>query len=522
VRRHHAYLFTLLAVLASTVGVQAAYHLAKSPTVPIAERTSPAYAIDAGETSSTEQTVVTFVAGVDTDGNKAGSETLAKDGMVKDGVTVYLSGTGGTFSAKSNYRIYKTSTLTISSSQTIEKIEFVNGDWKDYDDPGPCNFKLDSSSSGSYTPNMGEGTWEGSATAVSFTTPSAKVYITKITVYLAGSATPVTPELTGEGTLESPYTTSDVAALTEAGTAKSNVWVKGIIVGAFADDDRGTLYTDGSVATNIVLAGDDSDEAIANTDLLTAVQLASGTSLQAVANLQDNGGNMGKCVAVCGDIAPYIASGPGVQAVTKMSGLTTLAIKTTEGYATHYNGACAYEMPAGVRGGVVTNASTAGTLTVDYRYAEGQTVPKGSSLLLQGEKGSYDVVNVEAAGSVDGDNLLHGADGINCDADGQILMDAADYIFYKLCYSTAGTDLGFYWGAADGAAFANQGTCAFLAVKAEQAAKGFAFSAISTGMRPVVAEQSSTCVHTLSGVRVSGDRLPAGIYVRDGKKYVVR
>lgn len=100
------------------------------------------------------------------------------------------------------------------------------------------------------------------------------------------------------------------------------------------------------------------------------------------------------------------------------------------------------------------------------------------------------------------------------------------YKYYKLAYDnyTAGTGLGFYWGAENGGAFIVKAGTAYLAVPTSDAnnAKGFAFDGETTGIENVnVAANQSKTIYNLNGQRVS-NMSQAGLYIVNGKKVVIR
>lgn len=94
------------------------------------------------------------------------------------------------------------------------------------------------------------------------------------------------------------------------------------------------------------------------------------------------------------------------------------------------------------------------------------------------------------------------------------------YVFYKLAYASEAKDaLGFYWGAADGAAFKSRYGSAYLAVPASQtSAKGFAFDSESTGIKSVETSNSKAPAYNIAGQRVNAN--VKGIVIMNGKKYI--
>ena len=183
-------------------------------------------------------------------------------------------------------------------------------------------------------------------------------------------------------------------------------------------------------------------------------------------------------------------------------------------------------VPAGVKAAVVT-ANGEG-IRNDYRYNSGDVIPAGTGVLLKGGKGnSFYLSASESAEMAPEDNLLHGT--LN---DEMTNVAGADK-YYKLSYDRAtGTEIGFYWGAANGGAFMNKGGKAFLAIPATlQAAQLTGFSLFDldnnqaiTGIEHATAMPAATLrVYDLNGRRINVnhvDELPQGIYVINGKKVI--
>ena len=147
-----------------------------------------------GHESETNTTTVTFTAAND-HGSTTGNNT--PDEVVKDGVTMY--GSNAAFNASSGdtytYRFYANSTTTFSvASGNITKIEFT----------GVSSFAVSNftASTGTLTTSGNNGTWEGSASSVSFTAGS-QVRCTQVVVTVesqAGGTVTV-----GDGTTNSSY-----------------------------------------------------------------------------------------------------------------------------------------------------------------------------------------------------------------------------------------------------------------------------------------------------------------------------
>lgn len=123
--------------------------------------------------------------------NSSWTSTAGAQTGTVEGVTVAVTNgvTGSTTAEGATMRIYKDATLTISSASNISKIVFncVANNTTKY---GPGCFGAQEG----YSYDAKVGTWEGSATSVSFTASSAQVRVTSIVVTLAeGGETPVEP-----------------------------------------------------------------------------------------------------------------------------------------------------------------------------------------------------------------------------------------------------------------------------------------------------------------------------------------
>lgn len=202
------------------------------------------------------------------------------------------------------------------------------------------------------------------------------------------------------------------------------------------------------------------------------------------------------------------------------TGEGSVAIATTEGYGTLYSDK-AVVMPEGLTATTV-KAAADGQLTMDWEYAAGNTVPAGTGLLVKGENGTtYDFITTDNALTLATANLLSGS------VAEAVTTGAAGSKFYKLTYSEVAGEqvLGFFWGAAEGAAFTNAAGKAYLVIPAGSEANGFRLdgSAI-TGINNVELDSAADKIYTISGVAVSAKKgnLPAGLYIVNGKKQIVK
>lgn len=200
---------------------------------------------------------------------------------------------------------------------------------------------------------------------------------------------------------------------------------------------------------------------------------------------------------------------------------------TDAGFATYYTDK-AFVMPENVQGGIVTKANKeTNQLTISYNYQPGTTVPAKTPIVLKGEKGDYTVNYTTSEETAPAGNMLYGAE--NVDADGMTFVEGTNVKYYKLALGNDGK-CGFYWGAADGAAFEYTANRAFLAIDitdASQAPEGFSLDGDggTTGIDGVMnGNDDSQKIYTVTGVYAgkSLDKLPKGIYIVGGKKVAVK
>lgn len=207
----------------------------------------------------------------------------------------------------------------------------------------------------------------------------------------------------------------------------------------------------------------------------------------------------------------------------KVSEPTTGSFSITDaGFATYYTDK-AFVMPENVQGGIVTKANNeTSQLTVSYNYQPGTVVPAKTPIVLKGEKGDYTVNYTTSEETTPAGNMLYGADGMT-------FVEGTNVKYYKLALGNDGK-CGFYWGAADGAAFEYTANRAFLAIyitDASQAPEGFSLDGDggTTGIDGVMnGNDNSQKIYTVTGVYAgkSLDKLPKGIYIVGGKKVAVK
>ena len=143
---------------------------------------------DTPPTPPTPPTDGAIVFDADVDQGNA-TTTQAAYEVNKNGVTMEVSsGRLGTYNDETHYRIYKSQTLTLTSTVgNIVKVEFTctaEGDAQ----YGPGCFTVDG---GDYTYSGAVGTWTGDAATITFTASTNQVRATQIVVTLAGAGSDV-------------------------------------------------------------------------------------------------------------------------------------------------------------------------------------------------------------------------------------------------------------------------------------------------------------------------------------------
>ena len=223
----------------------------------------------------------------------------------------------------------------------------------------------------------------------------------------------------------------------------------------------------------------------------------------------------------------YYASSNDYTKVQLYQKVTDLAISTlTNGYATFVTDV-PYVMPKGACGYAVTVAPQAGVITKTEAYTEGQKVPAQTALLIGGASGTnyYPAVLKEnVAASYTGENYMEGrrtAEGYTNTQKGVAVY------YYKLALNSASKP-GFYYGAADGAAFQlTKPTTAYLAVpQSITPVNGYLidFDGEETGISTIAPTNGNAdgAIYNLNGIRMTQTlrNLPKGVYIVNGKKVI--
>ena len=302
------------------------------------------------------------------------------------------------------------------------------------------------------------------------------------------------------------YTVAEAQAVLTAGTETTdNVYVTGIVsqideIAAMSEDGskqytNATYYIsdDGTTTSQLeVFRG----KGLANADFTDALQL-----------------EVGDKVKVLGVLTNYTKDDVTTQEITK-SQLATLATPvkvSASGYATLYYSQKTFTIPEGVEAYTYTVAD--GKLT---QAAVTGTIPAGEAVVLKAAEGTYDfAVTTEAATATTENNLA------GTDVETALEADANSY-FYMLSYDKDGKNVGFYWGAAEGAAFTNGAHKAYLKVAKTDAAgaKGWSFDGETTGINAVQSaiRNSHSAIYNLNGQRVNENY--RGVVIVNGKKMI--
>lgn len=159
-----------------------------------------------------------------------------------------------------------------------------------------------------------------------------------------------------------------------------------------------------------------------------------------------------------------------------------------------------------------------GDIVLSTNEVENHYVPAETGVLLvsDGTKVAYKVADGMTS-QIPAENMLHAAS--------EDMTSLSDCLFYRLAYDdySAKTDLGFYWGAADGAAFDAKAGTAYLAVPNDEGnvrSQSFVFGQTETSVQKLTGTAVSHIIYNLRGQRIA--TMQKGINIVDGRKIVVR
>ena len=181
------------------------------------------------------------------------------------------------------------------------------------------------------------------------------------------------------------------------------------------------------------------------------------------------------------------------------------------GYATFYDSKYSFEVPAGVTAKTYTYESP--VLNESVVYAEGDVIPAGEAVVLEGAAGTYTFNYAVATVEKDADNVLKGTDEAT-----EITSENKLYIL-----SNGAHGVGFYFQNEDGTSITNGAHKAYLEVAGDVETKSFYLfdEASVTAIQGVVAaEAANGKVFDLQGRNVKNP--VKGLYIVNGKKVVIK
>lgn len=309
-----------------------------------------------------------------------------------------------------------------------------------------------------------------------------------------------------DGSFEKPYTPAEFMKIAPT----TNVWVKGTILGN-ADTSNDGFNANGNEKSNVCIGTSGKDNCMP-VNIVTALQ---SLGIQT---------KKGKELMVHGKAVDYFGrkgiKNPQLFFIDGDDALAKMEVATKEGYSTFYN-ANSVQVPTGVECGIVTGVEN-GVITIDYKYQAGDKLPANTPVIVKAEGiQTYPLAITTSTAEAPTTNLLKGAA-----EDGDFTAET-NYYYYKLAYDnfTAKTDLGFYWGEANGGAFTMKAGKAYLAVEktVAQGAQKFSLEGNATGIEAVEqANEANRVVYTLDGRRVMNEKLAKGLYIINGKKVLVK
>ncbi len=325
--------------------------------------------------------------------------------------------------------------------------------------------------------------------------------------YAEGTASYKVLFLSGDGTWEHPYSPVDVVNSTSIKDG-ADITVAGYYVGYPGQGDAPTAdkFENSAMALSSVTGGVSAENTI---------PAAVHKNLREGITTEDN---IGQWVVITAKKNKYFSK-PGINQPTAKQRIAIGKIEMdAEGYTTFYSAVPAI-VPEGLQAGLVT-VNEQQRLLINYCYGAGEVIPAKTGVLLKGAEGSYPQVFQAATTTVPAENLLHGT---ITDQETAAPEAGKDYRFYKLSLDNDNQNLGFYWGAEDGAAFTNKAGRAYLAIeKTEAAVKGFSITDLETGIGHVNGQMTAEdgAVYDLQGRRA--EKLVRGMYIQNGRKFMVK
>ena len=171
-----------------------------------------------------------------------------------------------------------------------------------------------------------------------------------------------------------------------------------------------------------------------------------------------------------------------------------------------YSNESAFVVPEDLTVSVI-GADSEGSLMVK-NYATGDVVAANTGVMVSGNAGEHTIeLTTDEATVAPGENNLHPSSEAM----------TGDNKFYRLTMHN-GENIGFWWGAADGAAFSLGTNKAYLAVPNSVAVKSGIWFSDEDVIRNIEVTDNSTPIYGLNGMRANTAR--KGIYIINGRKIV--
>ena len=220
------------------------------------------------------------------------------------------------------------------------------------------------------------------------------------------------------------------------------------------------------------------------------------------------------------------AAYPAIQLYQKVG---EMPIAKATGYVSTYVADFAYVMPKHITGHTVALADKKDVIITEKAFRAGDEVPALTPLLIKSDEDyaaeetsrNYNpaVLN-KTVDAYTGANMLE----YRRTAENYTnTMKNGNVYYYKLAIKEG--NVGFYWGAADGAAFImTKPSTAYLTVPQTIKVQGFVLNleeGETTGIATVVTNEDAP-IYNLQGIRMNGKNLPKGIYIQGGKKFMVK
>ena len=214
-------------------------------------------------------------------------------------------------------------------------------------------------------------------------------------------------------------------------------------------------------------------------------------------------------------ITDDIDNGDGTRGKETFVPIVPIEIKENfGGYTTYFNSNCAIQLPETITAYKVVSVSQDKATLFALPYDT--PLPKSNPVIIKGDVGIYypRILPEDVTPALTG-NLLKGSENEETTTGGTV--------YYKLSLNDAaqaGT-AGFYWGAANGAAFTNTANMAYLALNTSLG-NMLALSlpnATSIQLKPMTTNNTNTR-YNMSGARVN--TAYKGLVIMNGKKVIIK